>query len=81
LFKFMGSQPGSEAPEEHHISLPGLELAFNHATKTVMMVDQTGEPDTVSLHALGAWLTKQGWFLHCVVVEAPEEPITPEPIR
>jgi hypothetical protein len=29
------------ANEEHRISLPGLDVAFNHTTKTVFVIDQT----------------------------------------
>jgi len=67
----------SEQEQEHRISLPGLEIAFNHTTRTVFMVDQTGAEDTEGLLALEKCLKAQGWFIHCVVVEA----ITPAPIK
>jgi hypothetical protein len=66
--------------EEHHIILPGIDIAFNHTTKTAYMIDQTGaaEVGLEGLRDLELWLKDQGWFLHCVSLKAPtkQEPKT-----
>jgi hypothetical protein len=66
-------KPTPDATEEHHIVLPGLDIAFNHTTRTVFIVDQTGGTDAVALQELENWLSAQGYFLHGVSV-LPEKP-------
>ncbi len=61
-----------DAFEEHHIVMPGLEISFNHATRTVFVIDQTGSVDTVALSELEDWYKSKGWFMHAVMVEPPK---------
>jgi hypothetical protein len=65
----------ADAPEEHHITLPGMDVAFNRETKTVFIVDQTGGTDTQALADLENWYRERGWFLHCIVIQAPSSEI------
>lgn len=70
------------AAEEHRIMLPGIDLAFNHETRTVFMVDQTGGNDLSALEALEKWFLKRGWYLHCVKVAVEnEKPLTDQEPR
>ena len=71
LLRFLS--PKVDAPEEHRISMPGLDLSFNHETHTVFVVDQTGTKDTISLQMLEKWYKDRGWFMHCVVVAPPTD--------
>ena len=61
-----------DAPEEHHITLPGIDVAFNHTLRIVFLIDQTGATDDFALHQLNLWVEKHGYFLHGVSV-APEK--------
>jgi len=63
----------ADAPEEHRIALPGLELAFNHQTRTVFLIDQTGAENTDALQGLEKHLRERGWYLHAVVVAPPND--------
>lgn len=56
-----------DAIEEHHISLRGMDIAYNYATRTAFLVDQTGS-DASALRDLEDWLKAEGWFLHAVSV-------------
>jgi len=60
-----------DAPEEHRISMPGIDVSFNHETKTVFIIDQTGAKDTQAFVELEGWYRSKGWFLHCVLVQPP----------
>ena len=62
----------SDALDEHHIILGNgiIEVVYNHSTKTVFMLDQSGS-DVKELEELQAWYHKQGWFLHAVTVLPP----------
>ncbi len=73
FLRALGDSTPFDAPEEHHIQMIGTELTFNHATRTVIMVDQLGA-DMVALQELGEWFKRQGWFLHCVVSAPPKPP-------
>jgi len=66
-----------DAPQEHQISLPGIDIAFNHTTKTVYMLDQTGATDTDALRDLDEWFEKMGYHLHCVKIAPPAPGETP----
>lgn len=69
-------RPVQNAPEEHHITLPGMDISFNHTTKTVWIVDQAGTSQ-FAMDTLEAWLSEKGYFLHYVLVTpSPEEPKT-----
>ena len=60
-----------DAPQEHQIILPGIEIAFNHTTKTVFMLDQTGADNTDPLRDLDEWFEKIGYHLHCIKIAPP----------
>lgn len=67
-------QPKLDSPEEHRISLPGVEVAIIHSLKTVMMVDMTGASQE-ALIQLESWCKSRGYFLHCVSVKPlPKQP-------
>jgi hypothetical protein len=57
-----------DSAEEHKISLPGLDIAFNHTLKIVFVVDQTGNNDSFVLSELEKWVDANGWFMHAIVV-------------
>jgi len=61
------------APQESQITLGSgmIEVAFNHTTKTVFILDQSGTGDVEALQDLLAWYRNQGWFLHAVTVMPP----------
>jgi hypothetical protein len=58
-----------KAAEEHHFTLPGLDVAIVHSIKTVFIIDQVGSADLDPLRDLEDHLKKQGYFLHCIVVQ------------
>ena len=67
----------AEAPEEHRISMPGLEIAITHTLKIVWVVDQTGSTDSYALEMLEKRVNEMGYFMHCVSV-LPEVPAPKE---
>ena len=68
-----------DALQEHQISLPGIDIAFNHTTQTVYMLDQTGATDVDSLRDLDEWFQKIGYHLHCIKITPPAPGETPPP--
>ena len=70
---FSKEQPIPDASEEHHIVLPGLDIAINHTLKMVFVVDQTGTDDGYAMAELNKWIESKGYFLHAVTVLAPIE--------
>lgn len=62
-----------DAEQEHQISLPGIDIAFHHATHTAFAIDQTGTTDLTALAALDEWFKARGWFLHLVAVRNRED--------
>jgi hypothetical protein len=91
MFNFLKRKPPepiTDSPEEHHIQIPGIEIAFHNTTKTAFMIDMTGtgagDDGGKALKDLELWLRDQGWFLHCVALSAPlpvEKPKDPELAR
>jgi hypothetical protein len=80
--------PIIDSPEEHHIQLPGFEIAISKTIKTVFLIDGTGagaNPEGgKALKDLELWLKDQGYFLHGVSLSAPlpvEKPKDPELAR
>lgn len=68
------AQSVQDALEEHHITLPGMDISFNHTTKTVWIVDQAGTSQ-FAMDTLEGWMKDKGYFLHYVLVTpSPEEP-------
>ena len=65
--------PIVDSPEEHRISLPGLDIAINHTLKLVFIVDQTGGVNNDALESLETDLFIKGYHLHCVVVAPPTQ--------
>lgn len=70
---FIRKETIHDAPEEHRITLPGLDISFNHSTKTVWIVDQTGGIDNFAIKELEKWFTARGYFMHYVLVQFHDE--------
>ena len=66
--------------EESHIIMGGgiFEMVLNVTTKTIFLIDQTGQQDLTGLQELEAWYLAKGWFLHAIVV-TPSPIINPPP--
>ena len=71
--------PLSDALEEHHPLLPGLDIVIAHTIKTVFIIDTTGDASADGLQQLADHLQQQGYYMHAVKVRNDAVPPRPAP--